>query len=79
MQVVAKLFPGDFGKMERTSIIEEGHPKKVMDVRSILAALDLTLSSLTQVRMGALAVIGSYKVNGVAELHSELVKSSLFP
>ena len=31
------------------------------------------------VRMGSLSVIGSHKVNGVAEIHSELVKSDLFP
>ncbi|BGP39269.1 Non-essential glycogen phosphorylase [Rhodotorula kratochvilovae] len=32
-----------------------------------------------RVRMAHLAVIGSHKVNGVAELHSELVKTQLFP
>jgi starch phosphorylase len=32
-----------------------------------------------QVRMGHLAVIGSHTVNGVAELHSRLVKEQLFP
>lgn len=31
-----------------------------------------------QVRMAHLAIIGSHKVNGVAELHSELIKTTIF-
>ena len=31
------------------------------------------------IRMGHLSVIGSHTVNGVAQIHSELVKSDLFP
>lgn len=30
------------------------------------------------VRMAYLAVIGSHKVNGVAELHSDLIKTTIF-
>jgi glycogen phosphorylase len=32
-----------------------------------------------QVRMGHLAIVGSHSVNGVAELHSQLVKTTLVP
>jgi starch phosphorylase len=35
-------------------------------------------SSDQKVRMGHLAVVGSFSVNGVAELHSELIRSELF-
>ena len=51
-------YPGDDGKVERMSIIDESGEKYV--------------------RMANLAVVGSHAINGVAELHSELVKSQLF-
>ncbi len=36
-------------------------------------------SSPPQVRMAHLAIVGSHAINGVAELHSELVKTTLVP
>lgn len=36
-------------------------------------------SSPQQVRMAHLAIVGSHAINGVAELHSELVKTTLVP
>jgi starch phosphorylase len=36
-------------------------------------------SNPKQVRMANLAIIGSHSTNGVAELHSELLKTSMFP
>ncbi len=55
---VSQRWPGDTGRMQRMSIIEEGHEP--------------------QIRMAYLAIIGSYSVNGVAELHSQLLKEGLF-
>ena len=56
---VRMTFPGDIGRVERLSIIEEGREK--------------------QVRMANLACVGSYSVNGVAELQSELLRTRVFP
>ncbi len=58
-ELVLTRWPGDWERLRRVSIIEEGERK--------------------QVRMGHLAIIGSHSVNGVAKLHSELVKSRLVP
>ena len=58
MENVAKKYPGDFDRMSKLSIIEEGDVKKV--------------------RMANLCILCSHKVNGVAALHTELLKSDLF-
>jgi starch phosphorylase len=53
---VQARYPGDTGKVQRLSLIEE-EPVK-------------------QVRMAHLAVIGTHSTNGVAALHSELLRTS---
>ncbi|RNC69887.1 MAG: glycogen/starch/alpha-glucan phosphorylase [Desulfuromonadales bacterium] len=55
---VRKRFPGDTGKLERMSLIEEHWERKV--------------------RMANLAIVGSHSVNGVAALHTEILKDHLF-
>jgi starch phosphorylase len=47
-------FPGDEGRVERASLIEEGGGRKV--------------------RMANLAIVGSHSTNGVAAIHSELLR-----
>ena len=56
---VRRLFPGDAGRVQRMSLIEEGPVKKV--------------------RMAHLAVLGSHSTNGVAAIHSELLKTRVLP
>lgn len=47
--------------------------------RDILAAVSIIEESQPQmVRMAYLAIIGSHKVNGVAELHSDLIQTTIF-
>jgi starch phosphorylase len=51
--------PGDGGRVERMSLIEEGSTKKV--------------------RMANLAIVGSHSTNGVAAIHTELLKLHVVP
>ena len=51
---VRSRFPGDDGRLQRLSLIDEGGKRSV--------------------RMAHLAAVGSHTINGVAELHSELLK-----
>jgi starch phosphorylase len=52
---VRARFPGDEGKVERVSLIEEGAGR--------------------QVRMANLAIVGTHSTNGVAAIHSELLRT----
>ena len=60
---VEAQWPGDVQKLKHMSIIEE--PTDTCPVK--------------MVRMAHLAVVGSHVVNGVAEIHTALVKTKLFP
>ena len=53
---VRQQFPGDEGRLQRVSLIEEGAEKKV--------------------RMANLAVVGSHSTNGVAVIHSDLLRKT---
>jgi len=55
---VRERYPGDIGKLERLSLIEEGDEP--------------------QVRMGHLSVLASHRVNGVSDMHSGLVRETIF-
>ncbi|HOK04421.1 MAG TPA: glycogen/starch/alpha-glucan phosphorylase [Victivallales bacterium] len=58
LRKIANKYPGNMGKIQRMSFIEEGNEKKI--------------------RMAYIAVAGSSRVNGVAKLHTELLKHGLF-
>ena len=53
---VRTRFPGDEGRVERISLIEEGAQKHV--------------------RMANLAIVGSHSTNGVAAIHSQLLRTT---
>ena len=56
LDAVRRRFPGDGGRVVRTSVIEEGPHK--------------------QIRMANLAIVGSHSTNGVAAIHSELLRTT---
>src|SRR6185295_5428573 len=56
---VRRRFPGDEGRVVRTSLIEEGPAKHI--------------------RMANLAIVGSHSTNGVAAIHSGLLRSVTVP
>lgn len=57
--VVTKKWPGDIGKLQQLSIIDDRGSKAV--------------------RMAHLSVVGGHCTNGVAALHTRLLKEKLFP
>ncbi|QLG71200.1 hypothetical protein HG535_0B02390 [Zygotorulaspora mrakii] len=56
--------------------VEKKFPKD-FDLLSRVSIIE-ECSPERQVRMAYLAIVGSHKVNGVAELHSELIKKTIF-
>jgi starch phosphorylase len=56
LESVKTRFPGDDGRVQRVSLIEEGPDKHV--------------------RMANLAIVGSHSTNGVAAIHSELLRTT---
>jgi glycogen phosphorylase len=56
VQDMASRFPGDFGRIGRVSLIEEGPMKHV--------------------RMANVAIVGSHSTNGVAAIHSKLLRET---
>ena len=55
LDAVRSRFPGDDGRVERVSLVEEGAARKI--------------------RMANLAIVGSHSTNGVAAIHSELLRT----
>src|SRR3989454_8822278 len=53
---VRTRFPGDEGRVQRVSLVEEGAERKI--------------------RMANLAIVGSHSTNGVAAIHSELLRTT---
>ena len=53
---VRRRFPGDEGRVQRVSLVEEGPVRKI--------------------RMANLAIVGSHSTNGVAAIHSQLLRTT---
>uniref|UniRef100_A0A915N4P9 Alpha-1,4 glucan phosphorylase n=1 Tax=Meloidogyne javanica TaxID=6303 RepID=A0A915N4P9_MELJA len=62
MEQIAKKYPGDVDRMRRMSIVEE--PDQ--------------FNGEKRINMAHLCIVGSHCTNGVAELHSSLLKSQTF-
>lgn len=58
LQVISKKWPGDFDRMGRMSLVEEGGEKRI--------------------NMAHLSIVGAHAINGVAALHSEILKRDMY-
>lgn len=76
LQAVEKKFPGDIGKLQRVSLIEEGFPQNVRMANLAVIGTHPACSSIFIFHVFMLRV-GSRKVNGVAELHSDLLRKTI--
>lgn len=84
LQEVERRWPGDTEKQRKLSIVEES-PRMVCACLGVCLAV-CALRTLRrwsrracQIRMAHLAIIGAHCVNGVAAIHSELLKTAVFP
>lgn len=58
IESIKKRYPGDYARVMRMSLIEEGDEKKV--------------------RMANMSILCAHAVNGVAAIHSDILKKTLF-
>ena len=77
MQSVEKKFPDDRERLARMSLIEEGFPKQIRMAYLAIIGTVFPFFRFFAVELTALNSTGSRKVNGVAELHSELLRTTI--
>ncbi len=70
LEEVKQRFPGDHDLLRRVSLIDEGHGQGGHG--------DHGGHGERRVRMAALSIVASHRVNGVAALHSELMVQTIF-
>uniref|UniRef100_A0A8C1SPV6 Alpha-1,4 glucan phosphorylase n=1 Tax=Cyprinus carpio TaxID=7962 RepID=A0A8C1SPV6_CYPCA len=58
LERISALYPGDYDRLRRMSLIEECGQKKI--------------------NMAHLCIVGSHAVNGVAQIHSDIIKDTVF-
>uniref|UniRef100_A0A8C1HF70 Alpha-1,4 glucan phosphorylase n=1 Tax=Cyprinus carpio carpio TaxID=630221 RepID=A0A8C1HF70_CYPCA len=58
LERITALYPGDYDRLRRMSLIEECGQKKI--------------------NMAHLCIVGSHAVNGVAQIHSDIIKDTVF-